>query len=80
MERTALQDEVARALLDAKAVDFEVATSVIGKYAAAAAEQGDSIGFLVNWRQIDLCIPVDPYLVLEQLGEIARVGRVARQG
>ena len=31
MERTALQNEVAQALLESKAVDFEVATSVIAK-------------------------------------------------
>ena len=76
MERTALQNEVAQALLESKAVDFEVATSVIAKYAPAAASRGEAIGLVVNWRQIDLCIPVDPYLVIEQLGNIGRV----RQG
>jgi hypothetical protein len=75
MERTALQNEVAKALLDSKAVDFEVATSVLAKFAPAAAERGESIGLLINWRHIDLCIPVDPYLVLDQLANIGRVGR-----
>ena len=75
MERTALQNEVAKALLESNAVDFEVATSVLAKYAPAAAERGEAIGFVVNWRHVDLCIPVDPYLVLEQFGNIARVGR-----
>jgi hypothetical protein len=75
MERTALQNEVAKALLDSKAVDFEVATSVLAKFAPAAAERGESIGILINWRHIDLCIPVDPYLVLDQLAAIGRVGR-----
>ena len=75
MERTALQNEVAKALLDSKAVDFEVATSVLAKYAPAAAERGKSIGLLINWRHIDLCIPVDPYLVLDQLADVGRVGR-----
>ncbi|WP_395659417.1 hypothetical protein [Nocardioides sp.] len=77
MERTALQNEVAHALLESQAVNFEVATSILAKFAPAAAERGEAIGFVVNWRHIDLCIPVDPYLVLEQFGDIARG---ARQG
>lgn len=77
MERTALQNEVAQALLESKAVDFEVASSVIAKYAPLAAERGEAIGLVVNWRQIDLCIPVDPYLVLEQLATVARSGLTA---
>ena len=74
MERSALQNEVAKALLDSKAVDFDVAASVLAKYAPAAAERGEAIGILVNWRHIDLCIPVDPYLVIEQFGNIGRAG------
>lgn len=63
MKRTELQREVATALIEAKAINFDMVGSVLSKYGARAALNGDAIGAIVNWRVIDVCIPVDPYAV-----------------
>lgn len=62
-KRTELQKEVVEALISSKAINFEVVGSVLAKYGARAALAGDSIGALIHWRAIDLCIPPDPFRV-----------------
>lgn len=59
--RTELQKEVAEALIQSKAINFEVVGSVLAKYGARAALTGEAIGAVINWRLIDVCIPPDPY-------------------
>ena len=58
-KRTKLQQEVVEALISTKAVDFEAVGSVLSKFGARAARNGDAIGVIINWRNIDACIPVD---------------------
>jgi hypothetical protein len=60
-ERTELQKEVAEALINSKALNFEVIGSVLTKYGARAALTGNAIGVIINWRVIDVCIPPEPY-------------------
>ena len=62
-KRSELQREVAEALISSKAINFDVVGGILSKYGARAALTGDSIGVIINWRAIDLCIPVDPYQV-----------------
>lgn len=38
--------------------------SIIAKFGARAAINGDAIGVIINHRVIDACIPVDPSLLL----------------
>ncbi|MEO7421672.1 MAG: helix-turn-helix domain-containing protein [Ornithinibacter sp.] len=59
MGRSPLQSEVSKALLEANVVNFSAAAEVLGKYAGQAAEVGDTIGIVINWRLYDICIPVD---------------------
>jgi len=59
--RTDIQKEVVEALVSSKAVDFDAIGTVFSKFAARAATNGDSIGVIVNWRVMDICIPVDFY-------------------
>lgn len=59
--RTELQKEVAEALIQSKAIDFEVIGSVLAKYGARAALTGDAIGVIINSRVIQGCIPPDPW-------------------
>lgn len=75
MGRSPLQSEVSKALLEANVVNFSAAAEVLAKYAGEAAHSGDTIGIIVNWRLIDLCIPVDPYGFQGALGgEVAQGG------
>jgi hypothetical protein len=57
--RTELQREVAEALISSKAVNFEGVGTVLAKYGARAALAGDAIGVVINFRVMDICIPVD---------------------
>ena len=61
--RTELQKEVVEALVSSKAVNFEAVGSVLAKYGARAALNGDTFGALVHWRVIDVCIPPDPFVL-----------------
>lgn len=71
--RTELQKEVAEALIQSKAVNFEVVGSVLTKFGARAALTGDAIGAIINWRMIDVCIPPDPYQSVT-FGELRTLG------
>jgi len=57
--RTELQREVVEALISSKAVNFAAIGTVLSKYGSRAAQSGDGIGVIVNWRMMDICIPVD---------------------
>jgi hypothetical protein len=57
--RTELHTEVVDALVKTKAVNFDAIGSVLSKFGARAAQTGDPIGVIINWRLIDICIPVD---------------------
>ena len=61
--RTELQREVVEALVQSQAVNFEAAGQVLAKFGARAALTGDAIGFIINWRVMDLCIPPEPFTV-----------------
>jgi hypothetical protein len=56
--RSELQREVAAALIESKAINFDAINSVLTKYATRAALSGDAIGVIINHRLIDVCIPV----------------------
>jgi hypothetical protein len=57
--RAELHKDVVEALVSSKAIDFEAVGAVMSKYGARAALSGSPIGAIVNWRVIDICIPVD---------------------
>lgn len=80
MGRTPLQSEVSKALLEANVVNFAAAAEVLGTYAGQAAESGDTIGIIINWRLFDLCIPVDHLSQEVQAGVLRNVGREVAQG
>jgi hypothetical protein len=63
--RTELQKEVVEALVQSKAFDFEAVGKVLGTYGSRAALAGDSIGIIINWRVLHLCIPPLPVAGLE---------------
>ncbi len=58
-QRTELHREVVEALVSSKALNFEAVGTVLSKYGSRAALAGDSIGVVINWRVMDVCIPVD---------------------
>jgi hypothetical protein len=68
IHRSELQNEVARALVESKAVDFEAVGRVLSKYGARAALSGETIGAIIGRKCWDICIPPEPYLV--NVGEI----------
>ena len=61
--RSELQREVAEALISSKAINFDAVGSIIAKFGARAAINGDAIGVIINHRIMDACIPVDPSLL-----------------
>ena len=69
--RTELQREVAEALVASKAINFEQVGTVLAKFGARAAVTGEAIGAIINWRLIDVCIPPEPF-------QVVNVGNVAR--
>ena len=76
--RTELQEEVVEALVSTKAINFDAVGTILSKFGARAAVTGDQLGVLVNRHVIDICIPPEPYALLEDL---ARGQAVAgRQG
>lgn len=60
-KRTALHNQVVGALIESKAIDFDRVGEVVAKFGKESALTGDSIGVIINWRVMDLCIPVDFY-------------------
>ena len=68
LHRSELQNEVARALVESKAIDFEVVGRVLSQYGARAAVSGQTIGAIIGKRCWDICIPPEPYLV--NVGEV----------
>ncbi len=47
-KRTPLQDEVVRALIETKAIDFEAVGALFSKFGAQAALEGDSLVNIIN--------------------------------
>ena len=66
--RTELQREVAEALIASKAINFDAVGNLISKYGSRAARTGDAIGVIINWRSIDICIPPEPYQIVQFAG------------
>ena len=60
-KRHALQQEVVDALIESKAVDFEAVSAVLSRHGATLAQKGVDFGVIINWRVMDICIPVDPF-------------------
>lgn len=58
-KRTELQKEVVEALVSSKALNLEAVGSLFSKFGSRAALAGDAFGVIINWRVIDVCIPVD---------------------
>jgi hypothetical protein len=75
--RTELQREVVEALVQSKAFDFEAVGKVLGKYGSRAALTGDSLGIVINWRVLHLCIP--PEAFGNQVLEGERIGSSAAE-
>lgn len=76
--RTELQREIAEALVSTKAINFEAIGSIIARFGARAATNGDGLGVIINHRVMDACIPPDVFTVakpaearLEQVLEAA---------
>jgi len=63
IQRSELQNEVARALVESKAVDFEAVGKVLSRFGARAALSGDTIGAIIGRKCMDICIPPEPYLI-----------------
>lgn len=73
--RSELQREVAEALISTKAINFEAIGSIIAKYGARAAANGDAIGVIINHRVMDACIPVDFSTLLPSFERPMQMGR-----
>jgi hypothetical protein len=59
-ERTELQQEIVRALIESKAVNFEAAGEMLAKYGERAALEGSGLVFGIHRPvHLDWCIPVD---------------------
>jgi len=70
-ERSELQSEVARALVESKAIDLEQVGRVLSAFGARAALSGETIGAIIGKRCWDICIPPEPYVVaISQLGAL----------
>ena len=68
--RTELQDEVVEALVASKAINFEAVGTVLSKYGARAAITGDRFGVIVGRHVFDLCIPPDPFEVMDGIARL----------
>jgi hypothetical protein len=58
-DRSELQKAVVDALVESQAINFEAVGSVMAKFGARAALNGEAIGMIINRKFLDLCIPVD---------------------
>lgn len=71
--RTPLQDEVVRALIESKAIDFEAVGAIFSKFGARAALEGDSLVNIVNKNVTWNCgWPGPDILRAENLGRAER--------
>jgi hypothetical protein len=78
--RMKVQQEVADALVAAKAIDFEAIGSVLSRHAAAASLAGQDIAFIFGHHVIDICIPPDPYRGVVLAGLAGAVERQSEAG
>jgi hypothetical protein len=67
--RSELHREVVDALVTSKAINFEAVGATLSKYGARAAVTGDAFGVIISRRVVDICIPPDPYVVLQNGAE-----------
>ncbi len=65
-QRSELQQEVADALLESSAINFEAIGGIFAKFAERAARSGSDLGFVVGRRVLNYCIPPDPYGAIER--------------
>ena len=72
-KRTPLQDEVVRALIETKAIDFEAVGALFAKYGARAALEGDALVNIINKNITWNCGWPGPEIF--RTGELGRVGR-----
>jgi len=78
--RTATEQEIAKALIESKGVDFEKIGAVIGKFGAAAAlaADGDEI-WCGTMRVLVRVLRIrDPLGPVEQLSELQQLGQSVR--
>ncbi|PKQ22860.1 MAG: hypothetical protein CVT65_11125 [Actinobacteria bacterium HGW-Actinobacteria-5] len=54
-KRTPLQDEVVRALIETKAIDFEAVGALFSKFGAQAALEGDSLVHIITKKVTWAC-------------------------
>ena len=70
--RSEIQQEVAAALVESKAIDFEKIGSVLANFGARAALAGSDLGVVLGFHIMDLCIPVERVIVAgEQFRNVA---------
>ena len=72
-KRTPLQNEVVRALIETKAIDFEAVGALFSKYGAQAALEGDSLVHIINKNVTWNCgWPGPEIFQAENLGRVQR--------
>jgi hypothetical protein len=78
--RTATEQEIAKALIETKGVDFEKIGAVISKFGAAAslAADGDEIWCGTMRTLVRVLRLRDPVGPVEQLGELQQLGASVR--
>jgi hypothetical protein len=78
--RTATEHEIAKALIDTKAVDFEQIGSVIAKFGASAALAADGDDLICGTMRVLVRILRlhDPIGPVESLGELRQLGAAVR--
>ena len=75
LRRAEIHKEVVEALVSSKAINFEAVGGVLSKYGARAAAAGESLGVVINWRVMDICIPPDPYDVVRFVAEQSQAAK-----
>jgi len=72
-KRTPLQDEVVRALIETKAIDFEAVGALFSKFGARAALEGDALVHIINKNVTWNCGWPGPEIFrAENLGQLER--------
>ena len=73
--RSEVQQEVASALIDSNAINFDSIAGILAKFGPRAALTGSGIHVSIGRRVFDLCIPPEPY----DLSQVLQ-GRVQERG
>ena len=72
--RSELQQEVARAMIESKAINFEAIGGILARNGERAALHGTEIGHVIGRRVIDACIPPEPYAIKDALAGLKTQG------